>query len=62
MNIRAFDAIRDSAEFVNASGQGLPLHLYRPSHPAKGDFKDIASHLVSLIGHQNQTKTKSKSK
>jgi chromosome partitioning protein len=63
MNIRAFDAIRDSAEFVNASGQGLPLHIYRPSHAAKGDFKDIASHLAGLIGHQNQTKkTKSKSK
>jgi chromosome partitioning protein len=63
MNIRAFDAIRDSAEFVNASGQGLPLHLYRPSHPAKGDFKGIASHLTGLIGHQNQTnQTKSKSK
>ncbi|MHC5917672.1 MAG: ParA family protein, partial [Nostoc sp.] len=43
MKIRAFPAIRDSAEFVNASGQGLPLHIYRPSHPAKDDFKETTS-------------------
>jgi chromosome partitioning protein len=52
MNIHAFPAIRDSAEFVNASGQGLPLHLYRPSHAAKGDFKEIASHLAALTRKQ----------
>jgi chromosome partitioning protein len=55
MNIRAFPAIRDSAEFVNASGQGLPIHLYRPSHPAKDDFKKIASHLAALTKNKNKT-------
>ena len=49
MKIRTFPAIRDSTEFVNASGVGLPLPLYRPSHPAKDDFKQIASHLATLI-------------
>ncbi|WP_017654906.1 ParA family protein [Fortiea contorta] len=58
MDIRAFPAIRDSAEFVNASGQGLPVHLYRPSHPAKDDFKEIAEQLQALIGNKNQKKTK----
>jgi chromosome partitioning protein len=56
MNIRVFPAIRNSAEFVNASGQGLPLHLYRKTHPAVGDFKEIASHLANLIGKPNQKK------
>jgi chromosome partitioning protein len=58
MNIRVFPAIRNSAEFVNASGQGLPLHLYRKSHPALSDFKEIASHLANLIGKPNQKKAK----
>jgi chromosome partitioning protein len=56
MKIRAFPAIRDSAEFVNASGQGLPLHLYRPSHPAKDDFKETTSHIVTLIGKPKTNK------
>lgn len=52
MNIRVFPPIRDSAEFVNASGQGLPLHLYRPLHPALGDFKEIVKHLATLMGNE----------
>lgn len=56
MKIRAFSPIRDSAEFVNASGQGLPLHIYRPSHPAKDDFKEITSYLINLIGKPKTTK------
>jgi chromosome partitioning protein len=58
MNIRAFGAIRDSAEFVNASGQGLPLHIHRPSHPAKSDFKEIALYVANLTGNQNKTRGK----
>ena len=49
MNIRAFPPIRNSAEFINASGQGLPLHIYRPSHPARNDFQAITNELVTLI-------------
>ena len=58
MNIRAFPAIRDSAEFINASGQGLPLHLYRQSHPALGDFKDITLQLAALMGNPNKKRGK----
>jgi chromosome partitioning protein len=61
MNIRVFPAIRNSAEFINATGQGLPIHLYRKTHPALGDFKDIASHLANLIGKQNKKKAKKSS-
>ncbi|BAY66883.1 cobyrinic acid a,c-diamide synthase (plasmid) [Calothrix brevissima NIES-22] len=56
MKIRAFSPIRDSAEFVNASGQGLPLHIYRPSHPAKDDFQEITSYLTNLIGKPKTSK------
>lgn len=49
MKIRTFPPIRNSAEFVNACGQGLPLSLYRPSHPAQDDFKVITNELVNLI-------------
>lgn len=58
MQFRAFGAIRDSAEFVNASGQGLPLHLYRKSHPALADFKEIASYIAELIGNPSKKKGK----
>jgi len=58
MGIRAFPPIRESAEFVNASGQGLPIHLYRPSHRAKDDFKEIATQIVSLIGKKSKTVNK----
>lgn len=62
MNIRAFPAIRDSAEFVNASGQGLPLHLYRPGHAACSDFNELASHLASLMGYRETAKPKKTTK
>lgn len=59
MNIRVFPAIRNSAEFVNASGQGLPIHLYRKTHPALGNFKEISSHLANLIGKPSKKAKKS---
>ncbi|MGK7872716.1 MAG: ParA family protein [Xenococcaceae cyanobacterium] len=58
MNISIFGAIRNSAEFVNASGVGLPLHLYRPSHPALNDFKKIASELASVMRQTTKEKRK----
>jgi chromosome partitioning protein len=58
MEIRGFPPIRDSAEFVNASGQGLPIHLYRKSHPAIADFKELTKHLTALLGKPTQVKVK----
>jgi chromosome partitioning protein len=58
MNIHAFSEIRDSAEFVNASGQGLLLAIHRPSHQAKDDFKEIASKLAALIGSKSKESAK----
>jgi len=61
MTIRTFPAIRDSSEFVNASGQGLPLHLYRKNHPALADFKEITAYLATLMGRPNQKRGKKSS-
>lgn len=60
MEIAAFPPIRDSAEFVNASGQGLPLHLYRSTHAAKKDFKQLGNHLAKLMGKPSQKHKKKK--
>ena len=56
LGIHCFPAVRDSAEFINASGQGLPLHLYRHNHPASGDFKEISERIVKLIGKKVKRK------
>ncbi|WP_375492472.1 ParA family protein [uncultured Nostoc sp.] len=34
LKIHSFTPIRFSSEFKNASGLGIPLHLYRPNHSA----------------------------
>lgn len=49
MNITCFPPVRNSAEFVNASAAGLPIQLFRPSHPATKEFKAIASSVQKLI-------------
>lgn len=54
MQIRAFEPIRDSAEFVNASGQGLPLHVYRKNHPALKDFREISAVIAALTGNSSK--------
>ena len=48
-NIHCFDPIRFSTEFSNASAIGLPLHLYRPKHPAIQDFTPILKALKTEI-------------
>lgn len=48
---RCYPPIRFSYEFSNASGAGLPLHLYRKKHPAVKDFAQITSDLSALFGH-----------
>ncbi|WP_048752726.1 hypothetical protein, partial [Crocosphaera watsonii] len=53
MKIPIFDAVRESTEFVNASGIGFPLQIYRPAHPANKDFTPIVSNLVNLIKKEN---------
>jgi len=41
LHLRCFEPIRYSKEFKNSSAVGLPLHLYRPGHPACKDFESI---------------------
>lgn len=47
---RCYPPIKFSYEFSNASGAGLPLHLYRKKHPACKDFGQLAGDLSALIG------------
>lgn len=49
INLKCYAPIRASAEFINASGAGLPLQLYRPSHPAYQDFNEVVQDLGQLI-------------
>jgi chromosome partitioning protein len=49
LDIKLYPEIRASNEFKNASAHGLPLHKYRPRHPACKDFKQIVDDLVKLI-------------
>ena len=48
LGVKIFPAIRDSVEFANASGYGLPLHEYRPKHPATQDFKQLTQEIIKL--------------
>jgi chromosome partitioning protein len=59
LNLTCFPPIRNSKEFKNASEVGLPLHLYRPSHEAGGDFQEIVSAIKEEI--KGDTKSLDKS-
>lgn len=49
LDIPIYPPIRYSKEFVNTSAYGLPIHKYRPGHPACNDFDTIAHDLVTLL-------------
>jgi chromosome partitioning protein len=49
LGIKLYPQIRSSNEFKNASAFGLPLHKYRPKHPACKDFKLIVDDVIALI-------------
>lgn len=49
LDIQVYPPIRYSKEFVNTSAYGLPLHKYRPGHPACDDFEAITQDLVTLL-------------
>lgn len=55
LSIHCFQAIRFSSEFKNASALGLPIHLYRPLHPACKDFTPIVTKITQLL---KKSKTK----
>jgi chromosome partitioning protein len=49
LQIKLYEGIRESKEFLNASAQGLPIHRYRPSHPARDEFIPIAKDVLELL-------------
>lgn len=48
LKIHCLPAIRFSSEFKNASSKGLPLHIYRPNHPACQDFQPIVEKFIQV--------------
>jgi chromosome partitioning protein len=46
---KCYPPIRFSYEFTNASGSGLPLHLYRKRHGALKDFKEFSEDVFALV-------------
>ncbi|HEY9658194.1 MAG TPA: ParA family protein [Allocoleopsis sp.] len=50
--IGCYRPIRYTAEFKNASREGVPLQKYRPGHPACKELKPIADDLEKLIREQ----------
>lgn len=53
LQIPCFEPIRFSTEFPNASAVGLPIHLYRPKHPACGDFDSLVNQLIKELKSTN---------
>jgi chromosome partitioning protein len=56
IGIQCFPPIRYSTEFKNASSQGIPLHLFRPTNPACKDFTPIMKALQKLINQLKEEK------
>jgi chromosome partitioning protein len=48
LGVKIYPPIRDTVEFSNASGHGLPLHLYRPKHPAINEFRTLTRDIIKL--------------
>jgi chromosome partitioning protein len=44
-----FPMIRESSEYINASGYGLPLQAYRPGNKAVKDLEPITNVILKLL-------------
>jgi chromosome partitioning protein len=49
IGISCFPPIRESNQFINASGVGLPVHLFAPACEAIKDFDPIVNKIISLM-------------
>lgn len=49
LGIYCFPPIRESNQFINASGVGLPIHLYAPACEAIKDFEPIVTKIIELM-------------
>ncbi len=54
LNITCFQPIRFSTEFKNASAFSVPLHIYRPKHPACKDFEPILQAILLNINQEEK--------
>lgn len=49
LGILCFPPIRESNQFINASGVGLPIHLFAPGSEAAKDFDPIVTKIIELM-------------
>lgn len=56
LQIKLYPQIRSSNEFKNASANGVPLQMYRPTHKACQDFNQLAEDIVALLQNQGNKK------
>ena len=49
LEIQCFPQIRESNQFINASGVGLPIHLFAPGCEACKDFDPIVAKIIELM-------------
>jgi len=49
IGISCFPAIRESNQFINACGVGLPIHLFAPGCEAIKDFDPIVNRIINLM-------------
>ncbi|BAZ33944.1 cobyrinic acid a,c-diamide synthase (plasmid) [Cylindrospermum sp. NIES-4074] len=49
IGISCFPPIRESNQFINASGVGLPIHLFAPTCEAIKDFNPIVAKIIELM-------------
>jgi chromosome partitioning protein len=49
LGISCFPPIRESNQFINASGVGLPIHLFAPACEAIKDFDPIVTKIIELM-------------
>jgi len=47
--IRCFPPIKESNYYLQASGAGLPIHIFRPGLPCSSDFNPIVEELILLL-------------
>jgi chromosome partitioning protein len=52
LGIHCFSPIRESNHFINASGVGLPVHLFAPGSEACKDFNPIVSKIIELVSKE----------
>lgn len=49
LGCHCFSLVRESSEYINASGYGLPLQIYRPGNKAVHDLDPVVEKLLKIL-------------